>query len=551
MSRHRAVPVLLLLVVILAGSYIRLVELGTPSFRSDEIQHYHAAQSLQEGLGPLNQAGETYERGIDITRLVALTDKIATPPERAARLPAAGFGVVNLLLIAVVGWIMGGPWAAFWATTLLAIYPEAIWQSRQVRFYTYQLTFGLIALGTGWIAFQTWKRGNGSGWKTWVWLGLTVVAFLLAARVQIVTLSTMAGWIAFLAVAAVGSHVLKPRLPWRDNIPLQATVLALFIGAGALVLRPEIVPRLIETAMTVPSWVGAPGHRLTYYYALISGFPLLVSLAPVAAGVVFLRKPWLAFYLLTWFLVPFVVLSLVFPFRQERFILTAVPGLFLLGGIAASLACGGIHAALEGRLRGTSPGFLRWKAVVPPVAVVIVACGALFTTPAFNVARKMPDPTSWPDLRREDWRATVGFVEKVTSAGAVALGTSDPMASTHYWGRVDFQVAARGHAPGEVSGPAAVAVWADPEGIVGRFSEYDRVLIGLDSTRIRAGRIHDNLLRVLREQGQELCEGRCGTIMLYVWQLPKSGSEPQSTLEERSNPSESDPERVLSPVAPF
>src|SRR5690606_25465807 len=211
--------------------------------------------------GPRLPSGAIYTRGIDVSRLVGLSVKLFGPSEFAVRLPTAVFGVLNLLIFAGVLWALGGPWVAVWGTVLLAIYPQAVSQSRILRFYTYQLNFGLIALLAGWYTV----RGFGSKTlpeprevrRQWLWAGVTVLALLFASRVQVVTLSVAVAWAAFVAFAAVCDAYVRGWREWRRSVPMQLV----FAGVPAIALvfttRPTLLPKLLATSQMVPFWVQA------------------------------------------------------------------------------------------------------------------------------------------------------------------------------------------------------------------------------------------------------------------------------------------------------
>lgn len=520
-ARRSILAALLLLVVIVGGSWIRLADLGDNHFRGDELRHWFVAESIAEGNGPLLPSGERYVRGIDVSRLIGWFSARVDDPELAARLPGALFGILNLVLFAAIAWALGGPWAAVIATLLLAIHPEAVAQSRRVRFYTYQLSFGLIALFAGWKAVEWTVRPGPDRTtavrRTWLWLAITAIAFALAARVQIVTLSVAAAWGVCLAAAAVIALHRDGWRAWRSNVALLATTGALVLALAAVAVRPGLLERIVWHASSVPAWVTEPQSPLTYYWLLAGAFPLVLSLAPVSFIVTARDRPWLAAYLLIWFGLPFVLHSLVLPFKGDRFILLAHPALMIATGIAAAAGMEALARALRTGLGDALTPRLRNAAVVAGCAVV--ALTAVATTPAFNAARQIPaGATGVAD--RENWTAAAAVLAEQPDIDGIVLGSSDEFAPLFYWPRLDFHSANGGEVDLLPVSPATgVPRLLVPDDIRRAYPDGATVIVALDSARLASRSIDPALGSTLREQATELCGGRCGSLVLYRWEV--------------------------------
>lgn len=526
-AAHSRIAVLLLLVVIVGGSWIRLVRLGENHFRGDELRHYFVSESLDRGEGPLLPSGERYVRGLDVSRLIGVFSRHVEDPELAARLPGALFGILNLVLFGAIAWAIGGPWAAVFATLLLAIYPEAVGQSRRVRFYTYQLNFGLIALFAGWKALQWTGRPEPPRpvevRRSWLWLGVAAIAFGLAARVQIVTLSVAVGFGVCLAIAALVNATRRGMAKWRTNVPLQATVAALVLGLVAVALLPEFVRTVAWHAFSVPTWVTQSQSPLTYYWTLAGAFPLVVSLAPLCFLATARRQPALAVYLLIWFGLPFVMHSLVLPFKGDRFLLLAQPALFLATGIAAAEGLGMLASAIRAGLGNTFDQ--RWRERAAAAGCAIVALTAVATTPAFNAARGIPDSSSTA-ADRENWTATAAVLAGQPDLDRLKLGSSDEFAPLFYWKRLDFHSASGGEVDLQAISPATgVPRLLTPSDIRRSWGEGATVVIALDSARLVFGVVDRELHATLQREATELCRGRCGSLLLYRWEIGPPGPE--------------------------
>lgn len=530
-ARTRLAAILLIAAAVALGAALRIVNLGEPELVNDELIHYFTAKSLQGGEGFVLPSGETYSRGTDITRLVAVSTSVVEDPELGARLPSLVFGLANMLLLAFVAWRIAGPWAAVLAVALLAVYPTAVYQSRLTRFYTYQLNFGLIALLGTWIVVQFAGRAHELGRdqlrRQWMWAAMAGLGFLLALRVQVTTFSVMAGAAIAIALAALWDLREGGVRSWRRSVPFQLSVGGLVVAAAVLVAAPGYVRQLTSTATGVPEWAGgAPGNTLAYYYALSESFPAIVALIPAIFLVLLLTNFRQAIFLGIWFGVPLLLHSFLFGFKNERYILLAIPALFI--------ATGAVVAALSSWLR------IRLEKLVPglpyvhfTVASIIVAIWtfALVTTPAFSESRRMADGRYYEQL--PDWKRAAELIEVELSARPLLIGSSDASASLFYWPRIDFSIstsaltrpsrraaAARNLPAKGIGSPefyVGVPMLPTPDAIRTLATNGDDVLIAVDDVRIRFGNVDAALVRVLESEGTELCAGSCGPLRLFRW----------------------------------
>jgi hypothetical protein len=537
-------PVFLLVLVLVGGSFVRLHRLGVPEFLNDELMHYFPAVSLAEGGEPLLPAGWEYLRGSDITRLVSLSLQHGSDPEAAARLPSALLGVFGLFLFALVAWRIAGPWPAVWATLLFAIYPEGVFQSRMVRFYTYQLVFGLLAFYAGWQVVRhagaNTVREKRELLTQWAWLAVCTLAFALALRVQLTTLSIVAGFGTAVAVAAALDLRRRGAKVWRSSVPVAAVAFGLIGAVALLVAAPDLLARLARGATYVAPWAAAePGSSpLAYYRGLSTDFPLLVALAPLAVIVTLWRDWRLGGYLLLWFGVPLALHSLVFPWRSERYILLAMPALFLIGGIAAAEGSRALYQWLARIAEGSGATHRRAR-LFAGFGVAAVAVGAVGTQRAFNDTRRMVRASA--NTLGTNWTAMRFILDSIPGGRELPLGVSDPLAGLFYLGRVDFSIYRHGLArplPDRYPARSTLApgrprelyvgapVLPTPQDIRAVFGNAADILIEVDRARIAAGAIDPSLVKELERDAEELCEGRCGAMWLYRW---TAGREPLSS----------------------
>ncbi|MGH7555169.1 MAG: ArnT family glycosyltransferase, partial [Longimicrobiales bacterium] len=293
-AKLRALPLWALLAVIVGGCALRLVDLGNAPLRNDELNHYYVARSIERGDDPVLPSGEWYLRGIDYTRLVGLTLDRIEPTELAVRLPSALLGCLGLVLFASIAWVLVGPWAAVIATLLFALYPEAIHQSRSGRFYTMQLLYGLSALYAGWRALGAGlpREQDGSRWnEAWAWTLVTIAALLLAARVQVVTLSGALAWAVCVAATAASDVRAWKAAALRWSVPLQLTMLAVAASLVFVTLRPDAVTQGLVRALAIPHWASAGGFQNANYIGFLTqNMPIVVGAGSASLYYVARRK---------------------------------------------------------------------------------------------------------------------------------------------------------------------------------------------------------------------------------------------------------------------
>jgi len=504
---------------------------------TDELNHHFTAKSIGAGHGPRLPSGETYSRGLPISRAVAFTQQHVRDPELAVRLPSAVFGVINLVLIGVVAWVLAGPWAAVWATVLMAIYPEAVEQSRAGRFYTYQLNLGLIALAAGW--FATRSRGDGATdiarqlTTRWTWMILAGASLFFAYRTQPTTLPVVLALLAWIAILAVGDWRRDGRLALRRSVPVQAMTLAAIVVI-VLLLAGYLEPVLTQwwsRARSAATWVGTESTSRKFYLGkLTDRIPWVMSLFPLFALIALRRAPRLTLYLLTWFAVPLLIHSLLLAWKGERYFLLPLPALFIVAGMGASHALGVFVRSTRDVLAERRVPF---AATIGYGLAAAAALWAILTLPGFAQTRhfRTESPDSTP------WRISSDILQQTPGVAGIPWGSMDPLVSLHFWGRVDFGVqpglldyalAPATHHPVPRFPPSGEPIRRDyytgvplavtPAAIREAYEGYGAVIIGLYPDW--ATFVDRDLATTLASEGTELCQLRCPNgFRLYLWRF--------------------------------
>lgn len=531
---------LILLLVLAGGSYLRLANLGLNTLASDEMDHYFVGQAMEQHQGPVLPSGVRYARGLEYSALVSETLPRVAQAEVAVRLPSAVIGVVGLLAFAIIAWAMGGPWVAVFGTILFAIYPEGLRLSRFGRFYTLQLLSGLIAMYAGWrlVRDPLWPEilSRKRVIRDWSWVLLAAAAFAYAATVQVTTLSVAAGFALVVACVAMRDLFRLRSAAWKYSVPLQLTALGIVLAAALLLFRSEMVEQLLWRARAVPMWArlssDGEGPVTAYYRALSNHFPLVISLLPLIFLVTIVRQPRTGWFLLAWFAVPLFLHSVVFSWKSERYVLVAVPALFIASGIAAAAGAAALMTYFT-RLAEGSLGWSRNGRLVGAAGAALVLATALVTQPAFNTARR-----SINEVKSAGWLESRRIIAGDSTLAHLPIGSASPLGALHYWGRLDFTVQralleswTRDTSSHDLNRPfllnpmgsrdvyAGRPTLTTPKAIRERFGRDGSVVIGIDRKYVIFHNIDPGLVQTLEDEGEELCKGRCGSMLLYRWRI--------------------------------
>jgi hypothetical protein len=295
-----------------------------------------------------------------------------------------------------------------------------------------------------------------------------------------------------------------------------------------------MVRGLAQEALTMPMWARlsaeGPGPVSAYYRALQDDFPLLISLSPLIFLVALIRNPRLGGLLLCWFAVPILLHSLVFPWKSERYVLLAIPALFLASGIAGAAAAQALHGYLARSLGQWAPAG-RWARGLAGLVTAGVALAAIVTSPAFNVSRRLVTTR-----QSSGWEESARVMARHPELATLPIGSAQPLVAYYYWGRLDFTVQRalleswrRDSTTGGFDNPYLLKEMGSPDVYAGRptlttaaairdaFRDRGSVMIGIDQKYLTFDNIDPTLVDALEREAVELCEGSCGSMRLYHW----------------------------------
>ncbi|HDQ45039.1 MAG TPA: glycosyltransferase family 39 protein [bacterium] len=443
--------IFLLVGLVMIGSTLRLVRLGHASMWVDEVNSAFAARSLLETGRDVLPSGHGYGRAQLFTALVAGSFRLTGFDEFGARLPAAVFGILSILLVAGLARRLYGDRVALVSAFFMTFSNFEVGWSRVSRMYTLLQLFTLLIL---YFFLRGFESGDDAEKADSGKTGNRLIRYMSRSGISPAYLLVGVGlwlaavlWVQMLAVfliPAIGvyllirmmSPLLEKDAPFRW---IQKYSLALAAGAAGTVLVWTLVPRVralaAEAFSYTPPWAAgdpAATHPMVLLEFLISPwrFPLAAFffigvVRHVTRGE---REGWIN---ISVFGAVFVLLSFVFTHRTPTYLFYVYP-LFLMVS-----AYGLVHWADSEilRFKGVARNAtLARRAVVLLVAALFVISPWLRIT--LNIPR-LPDGVTNLAVTPEEWREASSIVRSGAREGDVIVATL-PQVALYYGIRADY-----------------------------------------------------------------------------------------------------------------
>lgn len=445
---RRSVALFLLLLIVIAGGFLRFYGLGERSFSGDEALHVFAARGLVDHGRPEFPSGQPYTRALLVTHLIRWSFDVVGEGSAAARLPSAVAGTIAVAIAYLLGASLFGRTAGVVAAALQAVTPDAVSMSRFARSYALAQ---LLVMVTAWGAFLALEGRTAHATlrrAARIAAGaLALGALLLTARLQTE---------AYALAVPLGLYVatMSAWAVWRSGVTaLLASVYGrALIGGLALVLlvvavAPDRIVALWSQVRTPLPWVDPGSFSVkAYHYYLSDNYGWLWVAAPAAtlAGLVTSFTP--AFYATVLFWVPLTALSTLVPTQTSHHLFVFVPFLFILEAEGARLLTtrvweevGMRPANADGLNRRT---WLRWG------LVAAAWTGTIVLSPWLAASLKTPFLPSGelPGAHFDSWRET-GEDLRANATGAHAVIANSDLLALYYVGRVDARLLVRTQRP--------------------------------------------------------------------------------------------------------
>jgi len=358
--------------VLLAGAVLRLVNLDSLGFNSDEAVYAGQAASLAGNSHYVGTFPVFRAHPMLVQSLLSLFLR-SGEHDVVGRVVIACIGVLTLYLVHRLGVELYSPRVGVLAAAIVAVMPYHVVVTRQVLLdgpMVFCSTLTLLCVTkfakTGRL---TWMLAAG------VALGLT----MLAKESGVV-----------LAGAIYAFFALTPAV----RRPVVGTVLGLTMTAGVFALHPISVALSghVSTTKAYLVWqlVRRPNHSFLFYLQTVPAAvgPMVLFAALIAVFMVWRRRQpaWREILLVSWVAVPTAAFTM-WPVKGFQYLLPCAPALALLAAQGLrSLGGGQLSAAVSSRL----PARLRSPELLASFAVALVLGSLLVAT----LPRVSPDPTA-------------------------------------------------------------------------------------------------------------------------------------------------------------
>lgn len=437
--------------ILAAAAFLRLAQLGTPSFWVDELNFVYAGQALNAGEEPRFPSGNLNQRAMLYAHCVALSMRVFGVNEFAARFPSAVFGILAVVATYFVAKSLFGRLAGLLSAFLLTFSHLAIGWSRLSRMYAlFQLLFiiGVYAFYKGFEGEKTscencagnlWQRFKGylaqQGLR-WPWLMASGAILLIAMQVHELTgifAASLLAYVAGMFLLQLFLHGGRAALQSKYGLTLLLAGVAALVGFGFFDLGG-----FVQRALSFhPSWARYAYVQDTHYYYYFlteSGQFPLAAFFLIGCIYMMTRAQRHAFFAACNFAVPVVLHSFVFSYKVPNYIFQIYPFFVMLAAHALS----SIYQDEAGQLaRRQKEAGVFWTKRRRRIVLIAAVFGWLPATLWFRYSLKLPFTGSAGfdgAVQHEDWRGAAAYVNADTTNNQ-ALASTIPLTMLYYTGK--------------------------------------------------------------------------------------------------------------------
>jgi len=426
-----------LLILAFIATAVRLIGVGIDHLPvGDEMFHILSAQSWAS-MGTLSIADGVYGRAALFTKFIGVLFTLFGDSLIVARLPALIFGVLWVLLLYI--WVdrHAGRLAAWVAALLLCLAPHAIELSLYSRMYTIQ---GFAFLLGSMIAFAIATHDYPIVKKLFL-LGSAIACFGLAVHMHEVTL---VGLIALIVALAVDYSVQHRQIFTNKKFLFGIILLLLFLIAAATVLLYQYWEAFNPywQKFVTPAFANRDSDIRFYHKLLISSYPVLWLLMPLAAIIAIYFKPRIGLFCVTMFVIIFLMHSIAGR-KAERYIYYGMPFLFTIWGIALAAVAPHLNRLLTDvshslRTNYMSIGKTRhfdliFKGALTFVIVIFIISGSGAFLRTINL---LQGESYYFGTKLSNWEKAAPTLKPLVEDAPVVVTTNFPK-TLYYFGRFD------------------------------------------------------------------------------------------------------------------
>jgi uncharacterized membrane protein len=458
----------LLLGLIAAGAFLRLWNLGAPSFWVDEVEFWSASQSWLDTGELTMESGYLYERAPLYSYVTALFFKIAGAGETTTRLTAALFGILSLFLVYVLARHLFSRRTALMAVFLASFSHFEIGWARTARMYTLLQFFTLLLAYAFIRGFEAvGERGlfpepggllpqrnpeKSPFWRRWgirpLWfLGFLLIGFAAYYYVHMLALFVFFSLFVYCGFMALVYLVMNQS---REKF-LNKYSLAFFGGLAVLLLAVAAVPVLREMAghffSYTPPWAESQAsalNRLALMEFLIEGYRFpLAALFFIGMVQIFFRGRKRASTLIFLFLVPLFLLSFVFTHRVAVYIYNVYPMFLIIAAFGFIQILEREEEILKKWMQGIrEKGFETGRGLMKtaPFLLMVVLLSVFVFSPWFRISLNIPfhgDGFTNMAVSFSEWREGSRMVLEEREAEDLVLA-SLPATTSYYGLKADY-----------------------------------------------------------------------------------------------------------------
>ncbi|MGC2110171.1 MAG: glycosyltransferase family 39 protein [Candidatus Korobacteraceae bacterium] len=313
---------LILLLLTLAGAWLRLSHLGSKSLWLDEGATVALARASWQHFAWVWWHGEANLQTIYFLLMRGWTHFGLS--EAWLRLPSALFGIASIPLIFVVARKFMGWALALAAAALLSFSPTHVAYSQEARSYTLAI---LLVLLSSYLFERAVELGRRSDWALWTVTG--ILAFYSH------------DFAALVLVAQAGSLLFKAKpAPWKPLLICGAVIFAAALPGLTYVFRAS--PENLNFV-----WMARPSPRELWRLAMFfggGGVKMVVALILWIAGIIAIFRNcrrggddfWRGMLVLLWACLPVLIIALIslrHPLFIQRYMIFSLPATILLAAM--------------------------------------------------------------------------------------------------------------------------------------------------------------------------------------------------------------------------
>lgn len=328
---------------------VLLSRYDNPTIHTDESFHLLTARSLNADMGYPILGGRPYTRSSLYSQMVAWSMAIGGDNLTAARMPS--LIAVALTVAALFLWVrsVAGRLAGWLAALLMAMSVFTLDIAHFCRFYaphglaTFIMAIAMLSAARPGI---TLRRRIGLG-------AVALLSAMLAIHLQNTTVVAVGATLSF-----IGTELfLTVATDRRRSIRWRTTFAAAFIAFGLVCVAALLFSGIWDWAYRLLTWSPywtdkSTSDAAAYHRELLTWYPLMWPLTPLAALAAIARCGRPAAYCAWFFALSFLIMS-IGSVHAARYLFFAMPMWFALWGMAA----GPMLATLHDRLRATVDRF--------------------------------------------------------------------------------------------------------------------------------------------------------------------------------------------------